>query len=168
VAWASSLHVKLIMNSGQFETIHGKANSPTYHVWEALKSRCLSHANKQYHSYGGRGITVCPRWDSFENFYADMGERPDGLQIDRIDNDKGYSPDNCRWVTRSENSQNRRTSKRWFILGREYPSAAAAGKANDRGENTIIRWCEGYVTRQGKPRPPKEDCYSELLYAGSS
>jgi len=83
---------------------HGMSRAPIYRVWAAMITRCSDPKYKKYKYYGGRGITVCDRWLRFENFYEDMGERPSGLQIDRIDNDKGYSPDNCRWVTAKENN----------------------------------------------------------------
>lgn len=89
---------------------HGMTNSNEYYVWCGMKSRCFNENNKSYKNYGGRGITVCDRWrDSFENFYKDMGPRPSSThQIDRINNDGNYEPDNCKWRTPSENCLNRR------------------------------------------------------------
>lgn len=92
--------------------IHGHSGgkpSKTYKVWVNMKSRCLNKNATYYEYYGGRGITVCDEWiDSFEKFLEDMGEAPIGKQIDRIDNNKGYSRKNCRWSTSSENCLNRR------------------------------------------------------------
>ncbi|HHS83688.1 MAG TPA: XRE family transcriptional regulator [Gammaproteobacteria bacterium] len=91
---------------------HGLSGSPEYGVWEHIKSRCNNPNTKDYHNYGGRGITVCKRWDRFENFLADMGCRPSkNHQIDRADNDGNYEPGNCRWVTRQVNCQNTRLTK---------------------------------------------------------
>lgn len=90
----------------------------TYKVWSHMKQRCYDPKNKSFPDYGARGITVCERWkDSFEAFLADMGEAPDGLFIDRIDNNKGYSPENCRWVTRQVNNANRRNTLRVTYCG---------------------------------------------------
>ncbi len=91
-------------------TKHGHATngiSPTYHTWAGMIARCSNPKNKRYKDYGGRGITVCDRWKSFENFLADMGEKPQGTSIDRIDYSKGYSPDNCRWATAKEQARNK-------------------------------------------------------------
>ena len=91
---------------------HGHARrknwSPTYMSWVGMMQRCHYSKHAKYASYGGRGITVCERWRTFENFLADMGERSEGKSLDRIDSDKGYSPDNCRWATKSEQMRNTR------------------------------------------------------------
>ncbi len=89
---------------------HGMVGTPEYEAWSQMKKRCTNPKHKYWHRYGGRGITVCERWQEFENFYSDMGDRPEGKQLDRLDNDKGYSPDNCRWVTSKENNNNRENS----------------------------------------------------------
>ena len=88
-------------------TKHGMRYKPIYAVWREMKSRCLNPNNYSYQSYGGRGISVCERWMEFIPFYEDMGDAPEGMQIDRIDNDKGYSKENCRWATPKQNYANR-------------------------------------------------------------
>lgn len=85
---------------------HGKVGTGAYTSWYAMKARCTNPKNKSYESYGARGITFCAEWKTFENFFADMGERPEGTTLDRIDGTKGYSPDNCRWATYSEQRSN--------------------------------------------------------------
>lgn len=96
---------------------HWLSRSPTYSTWRSMLGRCSYPSTNGYHNYGGRGITVCPEWMKFENFIRDMGERPEGHVIDRIDNDRGYFKANCRWVTKIQSARNRRAVKIPFIEG---------------------------------------------------
>jgi hypothetical protein len=84
----------------------------TYAAWSNMKTRTSNPNYPGYANWGGRGIIVCESWQSFENFYADMGLKPEGLSLDRIDNDGDYTPDNCRWATRLEQTHNRRAPRR--------------------------------------------------------
>ena len=101
--------------------VHGMHGTPEYRIWDAIVQRCENPKNTAYKSYGGRGIKVCERWHKFENFYADVGDRPEGLTFDRKDNDGDYEPTNWRWATRSEQQRNRRpvfwgiAKQRWFF-----------------------------------------------------
>lgn len=91
---------------------HNMSGTSEYGIWINMRDRCNNPFNQNYHRYGGRGIYVCDSWDeSFINFYADMGDRPEGMSIDRIDNNKGYSPDNCRWATNLQQSVNKNPIK---------------------------------------------------------
>ena len=90
---------------------HGMSGTKTYSVWQHMLRRCLDSKDKCYESYAARGITVCKRWLTFENFLADMGERPAGLSIDRKNNNGNYEPGNCRWATPKEQSRNTRTNR---------------------------------------------------------
>lgn len=93
-------------------TIHGFTGTPTHISWSAMKQRCLNTNDPNYYKYGGRGITIeDDRWFEFENFLTDMGERPEGKTLDRIDNSKGYCADNCRWATSEQQAHNSRVTK---------------------------------------------------------
>jgi hypothetical protein len=85
-------------------------NTSTYAIWDSMHQRCSNPKRKDFSKYGGRGISVCTEWDKFDDFLADMGERPKGLSLDRIDNDLGYSKSNCRWATAIQQGRNQRTN----------------------------------------------------------
>lgn len=97
--------------SGLANHRHGLTGTHTWYTWQSMKSRCLYRGNIDYWNYGGRGIIVCERWLTFENFYADMGERPEGQTIDRINMDGNYEPGNCRWATHKQQANNKRSNR---------------------------------------------------------
>ena len=125
-----STHYKQQYRAGNLDVRknHGMHKTATYRSWQDMKSRCYNEKNVAFSYYGGRGIVVCGEWrDSFINFLNDMGEAPKGLTLDKIDNSKGYSKENCRWATKSEQSYNQRKQSNnktgitgvWFDKNRE-------------------------------------------------
>lgn len=97
--------------SKEYNTKHGLSTTSTYTIWHDMVRRCTDPRRIRYSQYGGRGITVCDDWMYFENFVRDMGQRPNKLTLERKDNDKGYSKDNCIWATQLQQSRNKRTNK---------------------------------------------------------
>jgi hypothetical protein len=97
---------------GNAHRTHGMRNTPEYDVWAGMRQRCTNPNHVGYANYGGRGITVCKRWDIFENFIADMGQRPNSnYTIDRIDNNGNYEPGNCQWLKSGDQQKNKRNSR---------------------------------------------------------
>lgn len=112
---------------------HSKNNlggrSSTYSAWQKMKERCGNPSCDSYPTYGGRGIQVCPRWQKFENFLADMGERLDGMQLDRIDSNGNYEPGNCRWASPKQQARNRRSNRLITFIGEK---------------KSLAQWCEDF------------------------
>ena len=108
----------------------GGRRTSTARVWINMIQRCTKPNHQAYASYGGRGITVCARWMNFKNFLEDMGVRPDGMSLDRLDNNKGYQPDNCAWRTRKHQARNRRDTVRAILNG---TLVSVADEAEARG-----------------------------------
>jgi hypothetical protein len=108
---ANNVDRGLSRSCGCSKGTHNQSYSPIYQAWKAIRQRCGSPAHRWFNDYGGRGITVCARWDnSFELFAKDMGERPSGMTLDRINNEGDYTPENCRWATMETQSNNTRAN----------------------------------------------------------
>jgi len=115
-----------------------------YTIWLNMVARCTNPNNDHYHRYGGRGITVCERWLEFENFYADMGDCPSGLELDREENNEGYCKSNCRWVTHKVNHANREISIKVNYLGVQMSlmdASEASGIAYGTLQSRLYRKC---------------------------
>jgi hypothetical protein len=112
---------EVLRSAGAANVSHGHARaeaSPTYRTWKSMLSRCTNPNATAFPRYGGRGVAVCARWEVFENFLADMGERPAGTTLDRFPNRAGnYEPDNCRWATPTEQARNRSSSRPLTVAG---------------------------------------------------
>lgn len=137
-------------------TTHGLTKSPTHTTWSMMKQRCLNPRAPDFEKYGGRGVKVCERWLSFDSFLADMGPRPEGLTLDRIDNNRGYEPSNCRWATPTEQQANRRRTV-FMTLGTETrPLAQLAKEHGLKPRNVYMRVRYGWTPEQalGIDPPP--------------
>lgn len=125
---------------------HGMFGTPTYDSWAGMIQRCYNTNNDRYSSYGGRGITVCDRWrDSFEAFMEDMGERPEGMTIDRENTNGNYEPSNCRWATAKTQAENRRTALFVILDGVEMNASVAAKKLGVEISLFYSRLNQGYT-----------------------
>ncbi len=124
---------------------HSMLGTPVYKTWSSMKSRCnIKSGIHNYNNYYARGITVCDKWLKFKRFYQDMGDRPKGMSIERIDNDKGYYKDNCKWATPTEQANNLRTNVR-ITYGGE--TKTATQWANIHGVSTgliLTRYHKGW------------------------
>lgn len=131
-----------------------KKISATYYSWRTMIQRCTNPSATRYRDYGGRGITVCETWrNSFDNFLRDMGERPSKNQIDRIQNDKGYCKENCRWVTPKTNSGNRRDNRMETYVGRTQCRTFWAEEFNINVGTLIWRLDNGWSIKKAIETP---------------
>lgn len=145
---------------------HGMRYTPEYSSWMSMRQRCLNETSKDYPRYGGAGIKICQEWqDSFETFYADMGKRPKGFTLDRIDNTKGYFPGNVRWADSFVQARNRSSSLNWEINGERFDSILDASRRFGVSQHTVSRWVNGeYDARRGTVTLPKASCVAERKY----
>lgn len=126
------LNKEIAVQIGTLGATHGKSNTRLYNIWSRMKARCYNSKDTFYKIYGGRGISVCSEWrNDFQTFcdWAVSHGYCEGLTIDRIDNDKGYSPDNCRWASRTQQVRNRKVTKKYALNGES---------------KTLAEWCEIY------------------------
>lgn len=150
--------------SSRRNSTHRMTGSPTHVSWNRMLQRCRNPKSPDYPQYGGRGIGVCDRWSSFEAFLADMGQRPSlSYSLDRIDNDGGYEPGNCKWATRAEQQNNRRTTKRITYNGETLALGDWARRTNIPAKTLHMRherlgWTPGqtlgFESRLRKSRRP--------------
>lgn len=142
-------HSRDVARARQFR--HGLHKSSEYNIWRHMRGRCQNPRNAVWHRYGGRGIAVCERWLSFENFIADMGPRPPDTSLDRIDNDGDYEPDNCRWATRTQQMNN--TEKTVYVDGRPVREVA-----REVGMSPVLLWSRlrsGWSLERAVATPPR-------------
>lgn len=161
----------MIMLEGMAKTKHGESitgkKTAEYQTWERMKNRCHNANATHYPYYGGRGIVVCDRWrDDFSAFLADMGRRPSASHsIDRIDNDGPYSPENCRWATRSEQMRNNRNT-RWVEFNGERRTVSEWSAITGLNETTIAaRLDRGCTAEQALTNPLFKGSTSALINA---
>lgn len=135
----------------------------TYHSWMAMRARCLNPNASDYGYYGGRGITICARWDRFENFLEDLGERPPGKTLERIDNDGNYEPGNVRWATKSEQCRNTRQN---HYLTHDGETLLISDWAKRLGVNTHVlchRLAAGWSVKRTLTQP-----FNKRIHASSA
>ncbi len=119
-------------------------NPPLYSVWRDMLCRCYNPKFHQFKDYGGRGIKVCPQWrHNYKQWYHDVAPRPPGLTFDRVDNDKDYTPENCRWATRKQQQRNQTVTRKVIIEGVEYIAADLADLANLKTDTIVERSARG-------------------------
>lgn len=127
---------------------HGKYRTKVYYTWANMLDRCNNKHNPGYRWYGGRGITVCEEWRVFINFYKDMGDAPKGLTLDRLDSNKGYYKENCRWATIKQQARNKRSSRFITYNGRTLTIAEWAEILNIKANIISYRLCAGWPVKR--------------------
>lgn len=147
-----------IENSRKVNVTHGLSNTPEFKIWTGMKNRCQNPNSEKFDSYSKRGVS--PAWqNSFEDFYADMGSRPSPKHtLERIDNEKGYSKENCRWATRQEQSLNRRTTVLLTdpFLNDIVPASVIAKRYNLEYNNFRYRVKKGWSIKEAIETPPRQ------------
>lgn len=156
-----------LRNDNKASVTHGMRYTTEYSIWENMLKRCRNPRNKRYKSYGGRGISVCDRWLDFKNFFSDMGNRPHGLTLDRIDVNGNYEPTNCRWATRAQQAQNTTKTK----LSQEKAADIRALRARGETYASLAKMFDvsegsiGFVLsfQQWKPEPEAASLWQRVI-----
>lgn len=142
-------------NNRFFAPVHGDHGSPEYWIWVNMKRRCYNPHRKDYHRYGARGIRVCRKWKiSYSNFLADMGRRPSAShQLERTENNLGYSPSNCVWATRTEQCNNRSTCRLLSFHGRTLSMTQWGRRLNILPGTVQMRMQRGWTVSRALSTP---------------
>lgn len=148
------LRAGLIQSCGCIVKSHGMSRTPEYSIWSRMLHRCYSPAYHGYRYYGGRGISVCKEWrESFLRFYHDMGKRPEGTTLDRVDGNGGYSPENCRWTDWFTQNRNKDNNIRVVWQGRTYVASELALRYGKDCRRFISRLRAGWPVEDALFRP---------------
>ena len=123
---------------------HKKTRTPIYRLWSMMLDRCRNPRNRRFEQYGGRGIQVCKRWQQFENFYADMGDRPLNKTLNRINNDGSYCPENCEWADLKTQARNKTSNRLLTYKGKTQPLAAWAEELGINKNTLATRLYRGW------------------------
>lgn len=143
-------------------TTHKRSRTPEYVAWAGMLQRCNNPKNVKYHRYGGRGIKVCDEWYAFENFIADMGERPTSKHtIERIDGNKGYMPSNCKWATKREQNHNKSDNHFLVYHGKRMTLTQAVDLSGTKiSRGTVAgRLKRGWTPEQAIDTPPDPNVF---------
>jgi hypothetical protein len=140
----SKISVNIGKTSNRASGSRGRSKAAEYSSWCSMRARCRNPNNAGWRNYGGRGIDVCDRWiESFQTFFEDMGPRPAGTSLDRIDNDGDYEPGNCRWATRRQQALNRRNT---IAVPRQCTDPRPHAAHSWRYQNIALRMCQGVAS----------------------
>lgn len=152
-------------SASKVNTTHGLSKSKEFMSWAAMHTRCTNPNQESFANYGARGISVCERWNSFENFLADMGPKPSPRHtIERMDNERGYNPTNCRWATRAEQNTNTRQNRYLTFKGKTMALSQWAREVGLTGSALTARLNRGWSIDDALTTPPITRTKNELIY----